>query len=816
VKKSASALVLLLFLSIFMVSLSQIGVVKGQDSSVFIRADGSVEGTDKIQVDGNYYSFIGDIEITTFGYGIFVEKDNIVIDGLGHTLEGNEGNNGINLNERSGVTIKNINFSNCWCGIANFGNNCTIEGNWINGGNIGIQLKVADNSTIIGNELLDNFVDVYLIDSYDNNITGNSIGRLVWSMWMQLSPGDNYFYGNYWETYEGIDDNGDGFGDTPFKIYWVDFGDRNLTCYDNNPLMKPIIVPEFPSWTTIYIRSDGSVEGTDKIQRDGDVYTFISDISGSIVVEKNDIVIDGAGFTLQGTGADNSKGIYVEYRSNITIRNLQIKDFDFGIRFLEASNNTITGNHITRTNFKEDLGIDFGILLGGSSKNSIIGNNITNYELGIGASGSDNNTISENTITNNLRGLDLISSENNTVSGNHIANNIGGIALENMYNSIVENTITNNSNFGIHLYAAGYNNIIGNNITNNGRGILVSICYNNVIHHNNFVNNTNHVETDDSNGIWDNGEEGNYWDNYTGIDNDGDGIGDTPYVIAESNQDNYPLMNWFAIELPPQIMSFEEALEFYSKQKYRLWNSGFQGIGDFEGEPFVTADGLVIGYLCWYAGNGSIYEAVYPSGEVKGEMLRLRSALPSEAYYVWELIFMDASRAWVDARNGDILDITPARFLGTLSRQAALRVINASQQTVEEWDVQKYERTKGADPLDEPTGERMLWRAANGSLYEFYYPIPDYKAKEVLRIQVSNDTEEYIMWEITTETETYYIDARNGIIRLIISNDELSSQHQIYQFPSEAIIGIAAIIIIVIVVATFTLKKRFSKIKATA
>jgi len=241
--------ILLLVLCFAVVSIPQIGVVKAQ-GAICIRSDGSVEGTDKIQVDGNYYSFIGDIEITTFGYGIFVERDNIVIDGSGCTLEGNEENTGIDLNERSGVTIKNINFSNWWCGIANFGNNCTIEGNWINGGNIGIQLKFADNCTIIGNELLDNFVDVYLIDSYDNNITGNSIGRLVWSMWFQLSPGENYFDGNYWKKYEGVDDNGDGFGDTPFVVYWLS-EDKDVGCYDNNPLMEPIVVPEFPSWIVL-------------------------------------------------------------------------------------------------------------------------------------------------------------------------------------------------------------------------------------------------------------------------------------------------------------------------------------------------------------------------------------------------------------------------------------------------------------------------------------------------------------------------------------------------------------------------------------
>ena len=186
-------------------------------------------------------------------------------------------------------------------------------------------------------------------------------------------------------------------------------------------------IPEFPSENTIFIRADGSVEGTDKILREGDVYTLISDISGSIVVERDSVVLDGAGYRLQGDG--NQNGITLGISNNITVKNLKLSSFNIGIVVM----------------------------------------------------GSDNNTILENTITDNFRGLDLTSSENNTVSGNYIANNVDGIALENMYSSIVENTITNNSNFGIHLYGAGYNNIIGNNITSNGRGILVSICYNNVI-----------------------------------------------------------------------------------------------------------------------------------------------------------------------------------------------------------------------------------------------------------------------------------------------------------------------------------------------
>lgn len=41
---------------------------------------------------------------------------------------------------------------------------------------------------------------------------------------------------------------------------------------------------------------------------------------------------------------------------------------------------------------------------------------------------------------------------------------------------------------------------------------------------------------------WDNGMYGNYWPDYNGTDADGDGVGDTPYIINEVNIDHYPLV----------------------------------------------------------------------------------------------------------------------------------------------------------------------------------------------------------------------------------------------------------------------------------
>ena len=42
--------------------------------------------------------------------------------------------------------------------------------------------------------------------------------------------------------------------------------------------------------------------------------------------------------------------------------------------------------------------------------------------------------------------------------------------------------------------------------------------------------------------VWDNGSQGNYWSNYNGTDVNGDGIGDTPFLIDSRNSDNYTMM----------------------------------------------------------------------------------------------------------------------------------------------------------------------------------------------------------------------------------------------------------------------------------
>ena len=106
------------------------------------------------------------------------------------------------------------------------------------------------------------------------------------------------------------------------------------------------------------------------------------------------------------------------------------------------------------------------------------------------------------------------------------------------------NTANFNNWYGIYLYNNSGNTVSENTINNNAYGGINLINSDeNRIYLNCFNNNLNAYDGGAYN-RWDNGIKGNYWADYTGLDADGDGIGDVPYNIDVSagSQDNFPLM----------------------------------------------------------------------------------------------------------------------------------------------------------------------------------------------------------------------------------------------------------------------------------
>ncbi len=269
----------------------------------------------------------------------------------------------------------------------------------------------------------------------------------------------------------------------------------------------------------IFIRSDGSVDPSNApISRVNDaVYNFTDNLYHSIVVERSHILVDGGGFTLQGYGG--GIGLRLADRVNVSICNLKIEQFEWGIEVDGCCNCSISDTII-----KENA---IGIELYYSFNSSISGNNIkNNYRDGIVLYYSSKNNISVNEIANNEHGIRLHESTSNNVSANNITNN----------------------GHSFRLYVSSDNSISGNNIKNSNLGIwLNGSSNNNIIYHNNFINNTSHILSErSSSSPWDNGLEGNYWDNYTDKDENKDGVGDIPFELAVNNTDKYPLMGMFS------------------------------------------------------------------------------------------------------------------------------------------------------------------------------------------------------------------------------------------------------------------------------
>jgi len=233
-------------------------------------------------------------------------------------------------------------------------------------------------------------------------------------------------------------------------------------------------------------------------------------------------------------------GIYLNRADETNITANTIVDSAYGVQSTATANADIIGNTISQTSY--------GIHLTSSSTGTTVrGNLISAKTVGV-YSTSDSTTVDHNVMRGGAYGVYFYNCHDGSISYNTFLNNSYGIRLYMSSSSTSSHTISNNkllcTDWALELTNAHGNTFTGNWLQQNTYGIYMASSSSNTLYHNNFVNNALQAIAGIGTGNqWDNGNEGNYWSDYTGVDEDPrDGIGDTPYRITPIGYDNYPLM----------------------------------------------------------------------------------------------------------------------------------------------------------------------------------------------------------------------------------------------------------------------------------
>jgi parallel beta-helix repeat protein len=269
------------------------------------------------------------------------------------------------------------------------------------------------------------------------------------------------------------------------------------------------IQPTKASNLPIYILPNGIVNGTSSIHTSDNVTYFLTaNINNqSVIVERNNTLIDGNGHTVQGE-LNSGYGITLSSINNVTLENTTITDFQYGIYLRSSSHVNLLNNNVTHNYYGIYLISSPATIMRNNKMTSntcnlaIFGLQLSEYTDSIYASNLINGrptyfyvdqsgllikpstypsvgylalinctniTIENLTLTNNGQGVLLVNTRNSTITKNNLTNNIAGIDLENSQrNKISANNVTANSYWGISSHYSSCNTLSDNNASGNG------------------------------------------------------------------------------------------------------------------------------------------------------------------------------------------------------------------------------------------------------------------------------------------------------------------------------------------------------------
>jgi parallel beta-helix repeat protein len=527
-KKGAFCTVLLFILISTYAFAFNIQPAKAESSAgtISIMPDGSISpSTANITtLDNVTYTFTGNNYLP-----IDVNRSNIIINGMGHTLQ-----TYINDNRPPGIPPPLLLYYT-----------------------IGFSLTGVSNVTIKNTTITDNDQGVYLYNSSGNVLSGNNITANSLGIWL-YSSSSNVLSGNNVTANSGLG-------------IWLFYSSDNNTLVDNNATANGYGI-ELDYSSNNVLSGNVMVNNTYSFGITGGAFSdFMNHIDTLNLVDGKPVY-----YLMNQSNIVITPKTYpwgVGYLSLVNCKNVTVQDLTLthnmqGLTLAFTNNSKIIDNNITANS-------GYGVEFDSSSGNVLSGNRvIANSNDGVDVYYSDNNTLSGNKIAaNGFDGIDLYSCDNNTSSANNITSNNGGVILDSSSGNVFSsNNITGQGDGfdiwyssgnvlsgndvagdgydnGLSFYSSNSSIISGNIIANNVYGIVIHVSSSNSIYHNDFVDNTQQVSSDGSPNTWDNGypSGGNYWSDYQtrypdAVANISSGIWNASYVIDVNNTDSYPLV----------------------------------------------------------------------------------------------------------------------------------------------------------------------------------------------------------------------------------------------------------------------------------
>ncbi len=266
------------------------------------------------------------------------------------------------------------------------------------------------------------------------------------------------------------------------------------------------------------------------------------------------------GLRVQASGQDlggPDACIYVEKVAvGARLSDNHLTDCAFGIWVHETEHAQIIGNRVigSVTGHRSNRGN--GIHLFNAKHLVVRGNEISGGRDGIYVSATEESLIEANTMTGTRYGIHYMFSYSNQVRRNVVRDSTNGFALMSSHHLEVEdNVASGNAERGLLLRDVEYCTIARNRLERNGEGLFMYSTTENLIVENVMIHNEvgariwagsvrNDVRRNTFAGnriqifyvgaedlIWGDPLPGNYWADYLGWDQDGDGVGDRPYRV---------------------------------------------------------------------------------------------------------------------------------------------------------------------------------------------------------------------------------------------------------------------------------------------